>query len=174
MAQYKASVSPQRAFSKTIVLYVDGASRIKANQITPDTVGAYSYHLSQSGREKAGTKITLGRTNNYNEIMALFLGLSQLKSKEVDIVAYSDSAYVVNCLQQGWWKKWERQGWTKEGGLKNAQEWKNLVELIKTIKSFSIEKVRGHANDEMNNLVDQMNNDAMDAYLSGKPVQMED
>lgn len=170
---FKTRTIKQNTFSKNIVLYVDGASRIENNQITPDTVGSFSYHLSQGGREKSGAVVTLGKTNNYNEIMALYKGLSQLKSTNVSIVAYSDSAYVVNCIQQGWWKKWEKDGWTKEGGLKNAEQWKNLIALISTFDSFAIEKVKGHSTNEMNNLVDFLNNQAMDDYIAGKEVEME-
>lgn len=173
MAEFKTKISNQNAFKPNISLYVDGASRIKNNKIDEKTIGAYSYYLSHQGREKSDTVVTQGRTNNYNEIMALYFGLSQLKSRDVSIIAYSDSAYVVDCIQKGWWKKWERDGWTKEGGLRNAEQWKSLIELIKELKYFEIKKVKGHSNNEGNNFVDFLNNKAMDAFIDGKSVKLE-
>lgn len=160
-------------FKDEITLYVDGASRIKANKIDENTLGAYSYYLEFSGREKSDSTVTLGKTNNYNEIKALYWGLSQLKRFNIPVVAYSDSGYVVNCIQQGWWKKWKNNGWNKEGGLKNAQQWQLLIDKILEFDSFRIEKVKGHANNEFNNLVDKLNNEAMDNYLNGKEVRLE-
>ena len=170
---FSTVIKPQQGFKDEITLYVDGASRIKANKIDENTLGAYSYYLELSGREKSGSMVTLGKTNNDNEIKALYWGLSQMKRFDIPIVAYSDSGYVVNCIQQGWWKKWKSNGWNKKGGLKNAQEWKQLIETIELFDSFRIEKVKGHANNELNNLVDSLNNNAMNDYLEGKGVQIE-
>lgn len=169
----KVSIKQTSGFKSNVSLYVDGASRIKNNVITEDTLGAYSYSLEYQGVEKSGSYLTLGKTNNYNEIKALIIGLKAMNRYDIPVVAYSDSAYVVDCLQKGWWKKWEKNNWDKEGGLKNADLWKELITTIRMFDSFRIEKVKGHSTNERNNHVDYLNNKTMDNYLAGIEVKLD-
>ena len=63
-------------------------------------------------------------TNNIMEITAVLEALKALKFPcEVDL--YSDSAYVVNCFNQGWIYNWLKKGWKTAGGepVKNKELW---------------------------------------------------
>lgn len=151
---------------KTIDIYSDGGCRSTAKQgekIKEYDKSACAYFLKQGGLEKIGGKASYGNTNNAMEITGLILALRALKIKTFPVVAHLDSAYVVNCLQKGWWKKWERDGWTKKDGLKNAKLWEELIFEIRKIPFFSIEKVKGHSgNNDYNDLVDKYLNKLMD------------
>ena len=73
----------------------------------------------------------------------------------VDI--YSDSAYVVNAIEKGWIDNWQNNGWktAKKDEVLNKDLWQKLIELIKKHPSTFI-KVKGHADNELNNLCDRM------------------
>ena len=151
--------------NKIIHLYSDGGCRSTAKKgetIKETDKCAYAFFLKHGGNEKLDGSAGYGKTNNAMEITALLMGLKAIKRTDIPIVAYLDSAYVVNCIENGWYKKWENDGWTKKGGLKNAELWKSLIEEIRKFPFFSIKKVKGHANDDLNNLVDKHLNKLMD------------
>ncbi|QIQ66378.1 hypothetical protein vipetofem_80 [Enterococcus phage vipetofem] len=149
-----------------IHLYSDGGCRSTAKKgetIKETDKSAYAFFLKQGGNEKLDGKASYGKTNNNQEIMGLLMGLRAIKRPEFPVVAYLDSAYVVNCLQAGWWKKWKANGWTKKGGLANAKEWKELIEELERFPFFRIEKVKGHSGfADYNDLVDRHLNKLMD------------
>ncbi len=149
-----------------IHLYSDGGCRSTAKKgetIKETDKSAYAFFLKQGGNEKLDGKASYGKTNNNQEIMGLLMGLRAIKRPEFPVVAYLDSAYVVNCLQAGWWKKWKANGWTKKGGLANAKEWKELIEELERFPFFRIEKVKGHSGfADYNDLVDKHLNKLMD------------
>ena len=73
--------------------------------------------------------------------------------RPVEIV--SDSTYVVNCFNDGWWKKWERNGWknSKRQPVANDDLWRPLVELVRN-GDVTFRWVKGHSGDPMNDHVD--------------------
>ena len=149
-----------------IHLYSDGGCRSTAKKgetIKETDKSAYAFFLKQGGNEKLDGQASYGKTNNNQEIMGLLMGLRAIKRPEFPVVAYLDSAYVVNCLQAGWWKKWKANGWTKKGGLANAKEQKELIEELERFPFFRIEKVKGHSGfADYNDLVDKHLNKLMD------------
>jgi ribonuclease HI len=70
----------------------------------------------------------------------------------------SDSTYVVNCFRDRWWEKWQRNGWrnSKRQAVANRDLWEPLVDLVNARGDVSFGWVRGHGDDPLNNLVDQM------------------
>jgi len=75
------------------------------------------------------------------------------ESCAVDV--YTDSQYVSKAITEGWLKKWKAAGFTKKGGLKNAEMWKELDELLQK-HQVTFHWVKGHAENEFNNRCDQM------------------
>lgn len=150
---------------EVIMAWTDGATRNTGNvaggTVNENDKGAYGYYMSFRGAEKSDVVTTRGETNNHNEIKAVILLLETLKTNKYPIKIHSDSAYVVNCINDGWYKKWRKNGWNKEGGLANREEWIKLIDLIDKFDVQMI-KVKGHSNNKYNNLVDRMLNDAMD------------
>ena len=135
---------------KKVVLYTDGACSGNPGP------GGYGAVLIYGGVEKeifGGEKST---TNNKMEMMAVIKGLEALKEPcEVDV--YSDSAYIVNAIEQGWIESWKKNGWRKadKKPVKNVDLWEKLLELMDKHK-VTFNKVKGHADDEYNNRCDRI------------------
>ena len=47
------------------------------------------------------------------ELKALIQALKSIKSQKYPIVVYSDSKYVVESINKGWYKGWKNRGWMK-------------------------------------------------------------
>lgn len=110
-----------------------------------------------SGNEKA-------TTNNRMELKAVIKALEYIlsKRKKADYELYSDSAYVVNSINNGWIDKWQENNWktTKCEDVKNRDLWEQLAILREAIKSANINmkiiKIKGHAGNTFNELVDKL------------------
>ena len=156
---------PKTEEDKVIHIYTDGGCRStakKGEKIKETDKAAYAFFLKQGGHEKLDGKAFYGKTNNSMELMSVLEALKALNRKDLPIRIYSDSAYVVNTIQNGWYIKWRNNGWNKNGGLANRELW---IELIKTYESFSfisIEKVKGHNGINGNEIVDKYLNKLMD------------
>ena len=97
--------------------------------------------------------------------MELTAAISALKSGYVtiglkvghEVELYSDSAYLINCYTQGWWKNWEKNGWknSKREPVANQDLWEQLIPFFKN-KQIKWIKTKGHANDKWNNYVDDL------------------
>lgn len=95
-------------------------------------------------------------TNNRMELAGVINGLRALK-RPCKVTIYSDSAYVVNAFNQNWLAKWMTNGWknSAKAEVANADLWKELAMLTATHK-VTFSKVKGHANDELNNRCDEL------------------
>ena len=72
---------------------------------------------------------------------------------------YSDSEFWINVMTK-WAPSWEASGWTKKGGdIKNLDLVKRAYELFCT-GNVSLIWVRGHNDDEQNELADEWANRA--------------
>lgn len=151
----------------TIRIYTDGGNRNHGNvaggSVKPTDPSAWAALLIYGEHEKLLTDGELGRTNNYMEIMAVIQGLRALKRTDLPVAVYSDSAYVINTMQQQWYVKWCAKGWIKDGKpVKNAELWQQLLAECDRFDDLTFHKVKGHANDTNNNRVDAALNATMD------------
>lgn len=96
-------------------------------------------------------------TNNICELTALIKACEAAKVFPTFFTIYSDSAYAINCYKQQWYKKWEINGWKTSAKLPvaNKELWEKLIPFFEDNK-YNFEKVKGHANDKWNNLVDEL------------------
>ena len=87
----------------------------------------------------------------------MIVGLEALKYDGCEVTVYSDSAYTVNAFTQGWIGGWERNGWKKadKKPVQNADLWQMLLELT-GIHKVIFHKVKGHADNELNNRCDEL------------------
>ena len=125
--------------------------------------GGWGAILMYNGNKKELFGASKDTTNNIMEITAVLEALKALKFPcEVDL--YSDSAYVVNCFNQGWIYNWLKKGWKTAGGepVKNKELWEELYSLTKTHK-VTFHKVKGHADNEFNNRCDELARNAIES-----------
>lgn len=108
-------------------------------------------------------------TNNRMELTAVIKAMEKMYEHiwetvcENDYTIYSDSAYVINAINLGWLKKWEENGFRKKPKMepvKNKDLWETLYQLIEDINlydcSVKFEKVKGHAGNVYNEMVDAL------------------
>lgn len=141
-------------------LYTDGGHRFGTNQ------SAWAYALcDQSGYEiNHDTQGMMNATNNQMEIQGLLSGLSYLYTtnrQDAKILIVSDSKYLINSVSD-WMLKWYQHDWTKKGGLKNADLWQEVFQLIQHFKDLNILWVKGHDSTKGNIEVDSLLNKTMD------------
>lgn len=107
-------------------------------------------------------------TNNRMEISAVIGGLKTLTRYDLPVEILTDSAYVCNCIQKQWYKKWMNNGWmnASKKPVENRDLWLLLIAEIEKFKFISFTKVKGHSTNEGNNRADQLANMAMDSITN--------
>ncbi len=102
------------------------------------------------------------------EMRAAIEALAAMK-EPVHAVIHTDSAYLARAFTEGWVTRWQRNGWknSKKKPVENKDLWELLVELDQRHRVEWI-KVKGHADDPMNNRVDELAVDAMNAGIADR------
>lgn len=103
-------------------------------------------------------------TNNRMELKAVIEAFKRvlIKNKNAEYELYSDSAYVVNSINNGWIDKWQQNNWktTKNDDVKNRDLWEEFAYLKNKVESLGIYiqiiKIKGHAGNTFNELVDKL------------------
>lgn len=128
---------------KKVEIYTDGACSYNPGP------GGWAAVLFYQENKKEIFGGELETTNNRMELMAVIEALQSLKER-CEVNVYSDSAYIVNCFQQKWYKKWEEKGFKK-----NEDLWKQLLSLVRQHQVNFI-KVKGHSDNKWNNRCDEL------------------
>lgn len=133
-----------------VTIYTDGAC---SGNPGPGGWAAVLLYGDNKKEISGGSKNT---TNNIMEITAVIEALKCLKF-ECEAKVHSDSAYVVNCFNNGWIQKWKKNNWqtASKGPVKNKELWEELYNLVQKHKVEFI-KVKGHSNVELNNRCDEL------------------
>ena len=152
------------------IIYCDGSAR---NNGYENAVGAWAYVvLDDSGKKIAENCLTVkGATNQQMELMAAAEALEYLFYNEIcvpfdSVEVYTDSAYLHNCYTQKRYRNREVNGWknAKKQPVANKELWERLVKFFDA-PEVEFFKVKGHANNFYNNIVDKM---AQNASLAAK------
>lgn len=99
-------------------------------------------------------------TNNQMELTAVLQALKwieQCGDREITYVICSDSAYIINCFKNKWYKTWQANNWhtVNNRPVKNQSLWKPLLYIaLDPDINFVWTHVKGHAQDKWNNEVD--------------------
>ena len=133
---------------KEVTIYTDGACSGNPGP------GGWAAILSYKGREKELSGGEADTTNNRMELTAVIRALELLK-EPCAVTVYTDSQYISRAITEGWLKKWKAAGFTKKGGLKNAEMWRQLDGLLQTHR-VTFQWVKGHADNEYNNRCDAL------------------
>lgn len=135
---------------KNIIIYTDGSCSGNPGP------GGWAALLIFGETKKECMGAVAETTNNRMELRAALEALQSLK-EPCKVKLHTDSAYLKNAFTQGWIKNWQKNGWrtASKKPVENQDLWKKL---ITENERHTIEwiKVKGHANDEYNNLVDGM------------------
>ncbi len=128
---------------KIVKIHTDGGC--SGNQHS-ENVGGWGAVLEYQGTTRELYGGIRNTTNNRMELTALIEGLKVLKSKELALEIYSDSAYVINCFQQGWHNKWQMNGWitSKKEPVENMDLWKELLALLAPFSAVAYYGIKGH------------------------------
>ena len=133
---------------KDVTIYTDGACSGNPGP------GGWGAVLIYKGVEKEISGGEPDTTNNRMELTAVIRALSLLK-ESCAVTVYTDSQYISRAITEGWLKKWKAAGFTKKGGLKNAELWRELDGLLQAHR-VRFQWVKGHADNEYNNRCDAM------------------
>jgi len=77
------------------------------------------------------------------------------------VTLVSDSTYVLNCFRNRWYVGWQRNGWrnSQRKPVANRDLWEPLIELVVPAVdagTLTLQWVKGHSGDPMNDLVDRL------------------
>ena len=155
-------------------IYTDGACK---NNPGP---GGWAAVLLYGNKRKEISGFVASTTNNRMELQAAIEGLKAVNNSPLatkgwqpqadgvvlKIELYSDSAYLVNAVTQGWLEKWQNNYWrtADQASVKNQDLWRELIEFNKKYSPTYI-KVKGHSDNEHNNRADEL---AVDAIKKNK------
>jgi len=134
-----------------ITLYTDGGS---INNPGPGGYGVVQLYGDSRKELTGGFRLT---TNNRMELTACIVALQALERRDVPVVLYSDSSYVVNGINKGWAKNWKKNGWIKSDKKPaiNPDLWEKLLDLISGL-DITFVWVKGHAGNPLNERCDEL------------------
>lgn len=154
-------------------LYTDGATSKNGFE---GAHGGWAWALVANDKLLASAaEYVPNATNNICELKAAIEGCRNISNslESFDMVlVYSDSAYIVNCYKQNWYKAWQSNGWvnSKKQPVANKELWEELIPFFESI-NFKFEKVKGHSTDKSshsywNNYVDRLAVEAKENRLN--------
>ncbi len=140
------SIEMRTGGSDTFVrIYTDGACSGNPGP------GGYAAILECNGSEKVISGGEDNTTNNRMELLAVIEALRSLNKRCV-VEIHSDSAYVVNAVNNDWLTSWKAH---RFANVKNPDLWEKLIALLAS-HEVKFVKVKGHSDDEMNNRCDEI------------------
>ena len=146
----------------TLYVYTDGSS-------DRDGYGGYAYVITDGITDQHNIIAdmrcgALKTTNNRMELKAVIEGLRTCCRlyfiQDVKVIeVFSDSAYVINCFKDKWYRSWLNNNWVGSAGpVKNVDLWKELLQLVNDIlgAGYDIQwnHIRGHQDNHWNNRCD--------------------
>lgn len=133
------------AEKQTVYIFSDGACSGNPGP------GGYGVILRCEGREKELSGGEPDTTNNRMELSGVIAGLEALKYP-CKVFLQTDSRYVVDGIEKGWARSWQRNNWIKSDKKPalNKDLWERLLKLldIHEVKFLWIKGHAGHAENE--------------------------
>lgn len=132
--------------------------------------GGYAFiAFNEESAKKPFLKVSGGKpetTNNEMELTAVVRALdhiieyiAKIRSNVIHTVyIHTDSAYIVNSVNNNWVDFWKKNNWYTKGGtpVKNRELWERLTRQLQNRKiHVRFVKVKGHSGVENNEMVDK-------------------
>jgi len=142
------------ATQEKVVIYCDGAC--SGNQYHSNA-GGWGAILQRGGLLKEIHGGELDTSNQRMELTACIRALEQLRSGKYSIEVYTDSAYLVSCMNDKWYITWQKNGWknSDKKPVVNRDLWEKLLALLPLYKVVFI-KVAGHSGNKLNERADEL------------------
>jgi ribonuclease HI len=138
---------PRNGSMDKIIIYTDGSARGNPGP------GGFGAILIWGDKVKEIAEAYRYTTNNRMELLAVIKAISILKTKQLPILVYTDSKYVVESVEKKWLDNWIKTDF--KGGKKNKDLWLAFYELSKVYK-VKFHWVKGHADNPYNNRCDEL------------------
>ena len=134
---------------KEVTIYTDGAC---SGNPGPGGWGAILMYGEHKKEISGGDPNT---TNSRMELMGV-ISARELLKEPGRVELYSDSKYVLDALEKGWAKSWQKNGWKrKTGPALNPDLWERLLALC-DMHTMKLHWVKGHAQNPYNNRCDEL------------------
>ncbi len=132
--------------NKLVHIYTDGSSRGNPGP------GGYGVVMKLSGTNyqkefSEGYRLT---TNNRMELLAVIVGLEQLKKENTHVLVVSDSKYVIDAVDKKWVHNWVAKNFKDK---KNKDLWLRFLKVYNQ-HQVSFQWVKGHNNHPENERCD--------------------
>jgi ribonuclease HI len=138
-----------------VVIFTDGAS---IGNPGPGGYGVVQLFGKERKELSAGFRCT---TNNRMELLACIVALRGL-NRPAPVIIFSDSRYVVNAVEKGWARRWQKNGWMRlpdENGrpqrAENSDLWEEMLNLLDRF-TVDFRWVKGHASNLENERCDRL------------------
>lgn len=130
--------------NKKINIYTDGGCA--GNQDT-ENFGGWGAILEYGDYQKESFGSEANTTNNRMELTAFAEALDMLKKDNLPIRVFSDSSYLIRCMNEKWYENWKRNGWknANKKPVENQDLWERIIQYIPK-HDFDFYHVKGHVN----------------------------
>ena len=135
------------------VVYTDGSCLNKTNNS-----GGWAWAVETS-KDKSTIYKSGHVPNTTNQRMELQAAIEALKALEGEVLIMSDSAYLVNCFNQSWWRKWKRNGWktSTNSDVANQDQWEILIRICEQRPGqITWKHVKAHSGIPLNEFADML------------------
>ena len=147
-------------------IYCDGSTRGNGQE---NSVGAWAWLVHEGGNIfSKDCQSERDTTNQRMELTAAAEALENVFREYATpfdkVIVYTDSAYLHNCYVQKWYRNWEMNGWknAKKQPVANRDLWERLIKYFE-YPEVEFVKVKGHAGNHYNEIVDTMAQNASEA-----------
>ena len=144
---------------KVINIFTDGSSRGNPGP------GGYGIVMEQkcTGYFKEFSEGFRMTTNNRMELFAVIEALNKIKTKNADVVVYTDSKYVSDSVEKKWVFNWEKNNFKKK---KNIDLWTKFLKIYPK-HSIKFIWIKGHNDHPQNERCDSL---AVEASKKKNPL----